>query len=214
MVPGPKTSMTERGERERFLNVPNILTLLRFGLVPVFLFLVLTGNALGALFVFSFAGLTDVLDGMAARKWRLRTKIGMLLDPLADKSLLATAFILLTIPSLSSPYFLPIWLTVTVLARDFILVAGALVVYRIRGRKEFPPSLYGKISTVLQVVTVFWVLFSNSIRVSPWKDSALLSPLTTPPILSALFYLTLLFTGLSGVQYILRGIRMTFFAEK
>ena len=210
----PETPITKRGERERFFNVPNLLTLLRFGLVPIFLFLVLARNALGALLVFSFAGLTDVLDGMAARIWRLRTKIGMLLDPLADKSLLATAFILLTIQSLNSPYSLPVWLTVTVLARDFILVAGGLVIFRIRGRKEFPPSLYGKISTILQVGTVFWVLFSNYIRVSPWDDSALLSPLTSPAVLSALFYLTLIFTGLSGAHYILRGIRLTFYPEK
>jgi len=209
-----ETPINKDNEGERFLNVPNLLTLLRFGLVPIFLFLVLTRNALGALLVFSFAGLTDVLDGMAARVWRLKTKIGMLLDPLADKSLLATAFILLTIPSLNSPYSLPVWLTATVLARDFILVVGGFVVYRIRGRKEFPPSLYGKISTVLQVGTIFWVLFSNYVRVSPWSDSALLSYPTSPGVLSALYYLTFAFTGLSGAHYIFKGIRMAFNKHK
>ena len=206
--------MRKRGEHEQFFNVPNLLTLLRFGLVPVFLFLVLEKDALGALLAFSFAGLTDVLDGMAARIWRLKTKIGMLLDPLADKSLLATAFVLLTIRSLNSPYSFPLWLTVTVLARDFILIAGGLAVFRIRGRKEFPPSLYGKISTILQVGTVFWVLFSNYALISPWKDSVFLSPLMSPSVLSALYYLTFAFTGLSGAHYILRGIRMAFDQDK
>jgi cardiolipin synthase len=182
--------------------------------VPVFLFLVLEKKALGALLVFSFAGLTDVLDGMAARIWRLKTKIGMLLDPLADKSLLATAFVLLTVPSLNSPYSLPLWLTVTVLARDAILIAGGVAIFGMRGRKEFPPSLYGKISTILQVGTVFWVLFSNYARISPLKEIALLSPLTSPAVLSALYYLTLVFTALSGAHYIQSGVRMAFDKDK
>jgi cardiolipin synthase len=210
----PAPPMREGGDRERFLNVPNLLTLLRFGLVPVFLFLVLEKNALGALLTFSFAGLTDVLDGTAARILRLKTKIGMLLDPVADKCLAATAFVLLTIRSLNAPYSLPLWLTVTVLARDFILVAGALVIFGIRGQKEFPPSLYGKISTILQVGTVFWVLFSNYARISPWKDSALLSPLTSPAVLSTLYYMTFAFTAISGAHYILRGIRLMFCPDK
>jgi cardiolipin synthase len=211
-VPGPDLIRGE--ERERFLNVPNLLTLIRFGLVPVFLFQVLARNALGALLVFSLAGLTDVLDGMAARVWRLKTKIGMLLDPLADKSLLTTAFILLTFPSRNSPYSFPVWLTATVLARDFVLIAGGLVIFRLRGRKEFPPSIYGKISTILQVGTVFWVLFSKYIRVSSWNDAALLSALTSPAVLSTLYYLTLAFTGLSGAHYVLKGIGMTFSRQK
>jgi cardiolipin synthase len=107
-----------------------------------------------------------------------------------------------------------VWLTATVLARDFVLIAGGLVIFRLRGRKEFPPSIYGKISTILQVGTVFWVLFSKYIRVSSWNDAALLSALTSPAVLSTLYYLTLAFTGLSGAHYVLKGIGMTFSRQK
>jgi len=200
--------------RESIWNIPNILTLFRFGMVPLFIFMVLQNRAFGALLVFSLASLTDVLDGFAARTWRMRTKIGMLLDPLADKALMVPAFVLLSLKGLNSPYVIPLWLTATVLARDFIIVAGGVVIYRLRGSKEFPPSLFGKISTVCQVGTVFWVLFSNYIQISSWISSPALSFLTSRPVLSVFFYSTLVFTVVSGMQYVLRGIRMTFYPQK
>jgi cardiolipin synthase len=200
--------------RESIWNIPNILTLFRFGMVPLFIFMVLQNRALGALLVFFLASLTDVLDGFAARTWRMRTKIGMLLDPLADKALMVPAFVLLSLKGLNSPYVIPLWLTATVLARDFIIVAGGVVIYRLCGSKEFPPSLFGKISTVCQVGTVFWVLFSNYIQISSWISSPALSFLTSRPVLSVFFYSTLVFTVVSGMQYVLRGIRMTFHPQK
>ncbi len=200
--------------RESIWNIPNILTLFRFGMVPLFIFMVLQNSAFGALLVFFLASLTDVLDGFAARTWRMRTKIGMLLDPLADKALMVTAFVLLSLKGLNSPYVIPLWLMATVLVRDFIIVVGGVVIYRLRGSKEFPPSLFGKISTVCQVGTVFWVLFSNYIQISSWISSPALSFLTSRPVLSVFFYSTLVFTVVSGMQYVLRGIRMTFYPQK
>lgn len=189
--------------KEKFMTLPNVLTLLRLGLVPVFVVMSLRRQALGALVVFTLAGLTDFLDGLTARLCRLRTKIGTLLDPLADKLLLSTAFILLTLKGLSPPYSIPFWLTAVVIGRDLLIVVGAYVVFRLRGTKSFPPSLLGKISTVSQVLTVFCVLLANYVKASVSLSSAL----------SALYMVTLASTILSGAHYVSLGIRLAFFAK-
>ncbi len=201
-------------EQENIWNVPNILTLIRFGLVPVFVLMIIQRKSFEALLVFFLAGLTDVLDGFAARTWRMRTKIGMLLDPLADKALMVPAFVLLSLKKLNSPYVIPLWLTAVVLARDFIIVTGGVVIYRLKGRKEFPPTLFGKISTIFQVGTVFWVLLANHIQTSSWISSPALCLLASRPVLAVFFYSTIIFTAVSGIQYIHRGIRITFDPRK
>jgi cardiolipin synthase len=201
-------------EKETIWNVANVLTLLRFGLVPVFVLMVIRSRSFEALLVFFLAGLTDVLDGFAARTWHMRTKIGMLLDPLADKALMLPAFVLLSLKNLNSPYVIPLWLTAAVLARDFIIVTGGVVIYRLKGRKEFPPTLFGKISTIFQVGTVFWVLFANHIQTSSWISTPALSFLSSRPVLAVFFYSTLVLTAISGIQYIDRGVRMMFDRQK
>lgn len=196
--------------KEKFWNVPNCLTLIRIALVPVFALMLIQKRALGALIVIVLAGSTDVLDGLAARAWNQRTRIGTLIDPLADKFLLSTAFILLTIQSLGFRHAIPVWLTVVVIGRDFIILAGGAAVYYLRGPREFPPTVTGKISTVCQVVTVFWVVLANSIEVSALKGSNIVSALTSASVLEMFFIATLVLTVVSGAQYIAKGIRMAF----
>ncbi len=186
--------------KERFLTLPNVLTLMRLGLVPVFLIMSLRRQSLGALIVFSLAGLTDFLDGLVARLCHLRTNIGTLLDPLADKLLLSTAFVLLTIKGLSAPHSIPFWLTAVVIGRDLLIVVGAYVVFRLRRIMSFPPSLLGKVSTVIQVLTVFCVLVANYDRGSF-------------PALPNLYMIALASTTLSGVHYVILGIQMAFSAK-
>ncbi len=188
---------------EKFLTLPNVLTLLRLGLVPVFVAMSLRRQALGALVVFALAALTDFLDGLAARICHLRTRIGTLLDPLADKLLLSTAFILLTLKRLSSPYSIPFWLTAVVIGRDLLIVVGAYVVFRLRRTRSFPPSFLGKISTVCQALTIFCVLLANYVPASVSLSSAL----------PALYVLALTSTILSGAHYVILGIRLAFFAK-
>jgi cardiolipin synthase len=200
----------EATARERFWNVPNILTLIRFALVPVFALMLLHKRAVGALAVVFLAGLTDVFDGLTARAWNQRTRIGAILDPLADKLLLSTAFILLTVRSLGFSQVIPLWLTAVVISRDVLILAGGVAIYCLRGLKEFPPAVAGKISTVFQVTTVFWVILSNCIAVTALSRSAFLSVLTSSSVLGGLYLATLLFTVISGIQYILKGIRMAF----
>jgi cardiolipin synthase len=200
----------ERKTEEKFWNAPNLITLTRVGLVPFFALMLFQKRALGALVIVFLAGLSDVLDGFAARRWHQRTKVGTLIDPLADKILLTTAYILLAIPGLGFPCVIPLWLTAVVIGRDFIIVAGALAIYRTRGPREFPPTVFGKMSTVFQVVTVFWVILSNYLRLSAPAGPAILETISSPSALSAFYIVTLVLTLISGAHYIYKGIRMTF----
>ena len=204
--------MRDSRAKEKFWNVPNLITLSRVALVPVFALMLLQKRAFGALLIIFLAGLSDVLDGFAARKWHQRTKVGTLIDPLADKILLSTAFILLTVRSLGFTYVIPLWLMAVVIARDFIILAGGIVIFLIRGRREFPPSVFGKASTVLQVATVFWVILSNYVRVSALGRSSFLAATTSPSVLGAFYIATLILTLISGAHYIYKGVRMTFYS--
>ncbi len=206
--------MKDSRSEDKFWNVPNLITLARIALVPVFALMFFQKRAFGALLIIFLAGLSDVLDGFAARRWHQRTKVGTLIDPLADKILLTTAFILLSLRSLGFTYVIPLWLMAAVVARDFIILAGGIVIFLIRGRKEFPPSVYGKASTVLQVATVFWVILSNYVRVSALGRSTFLAALTAPSVLGAFYVATLALTIVSGAHYIYKGIRMTFFSAE
>ncbi|HON00757.1 MAG TPA: CDP-alcohol phosphatidyltransferase family protein, partial [Acidobacteriota bacterium] len=103
---------------------PNQLTVLRMALVPLFILLVVYSFWLWALITFLVAGVTDLLDGMIARRWGRKTDLGTLLDPLADKLLLVSSFVLFTFSSVPLVVRLPLWLTITVISRDLLLVGG------------------------------------------------------------------------------------------
>ncbi len=182
-------------EKNSLLNLPNILSLLRILLIPVFLALMIRGKVMEASAVFFFAGFTDVLDGVAARLLHQKTKIGALLDPAGDKLLMTSAFIILTIPSLNSPYIIPLWLTIIVISRDLFIISSAFALYKLRGQKSFPPSLWGKSSTVCQFMVLILVLLFNSFQISF-------------PYLRLLYFLTLALTLLSGVHYSYIGFRI------
>lgn len=182
-------------EKDSLLNLPNILSLLRILLIPVFLALMIRGKVMEASAVFLFAGFTDVLDGFAARLLHQKTKIGALLDPAGDKLLMTSAFIVLTIPSLNSPHIIPLWLTIAVISRDLFIVSSAFALYKLRGQKTFLPSLWGKSSTVCQFIVLILVLFFNSFQISF-------------PYLRLLYFLTLALTLLSGVHYSYIGFRI------
>ena len=182
-------------EKNSLLNLPNILSLLRILLIPVFLALMIQGKVMEASAVFFFAGFTDVLDGFAARLLHQKTKIGALLDPAGDKLLMTSAFIVLTIPSLNSPHIIPLWLTIAVISRDLFIVSSAFALYKLRGQKTFLPSIWGKSSTVCQFMVLILVLFFNSFQISF-------------PYLRLLYFLTLALTLLSGVHYSYIGFRI------
>jgi cardiolipin synthase len=176
-------------------NVPNLLSVLRMALVPVFVIFVLGGDVRGALWVFAAAGITDALDGAIARIWRQQTVLGAYLDPAADKLLLVTSYVVLAIPNLHPGYVLPAWVTALVITRDIVIVVVALLLYLASGVTRFPPSPLSKVNTGLQVATVILVLLSGlDLRLEP---AAMIAA-----------YMVAAVTVASGVDYIVRANRV------
>jgi cardiolipin synthase len=171
------------------MNVPNTLTILRILSIPVFVILLLYDHLFIALLVFIGAGITDGLDGLIARVFNQRTTIGAYLDPIADKLILLTSFIVLAILGI-----IPGWLTVIVIARDVIILLGVLILQLTSHKIEIKPIFMGKASTVMQLVTVAWAL------VTPFS-------MVMKSIFPAIIWVTAGLTALSGLFYIYIGTK-------
>ena len=143
------------------MTTANQLTLLRLFLIPAFVILLVYGRPGWALVTFLIAGVTDGLDGLIARWKRQQTSLGAFLDPLADKLLLVTAFVALTVPGLDLVNKFPLWLTILVISRDVVIVATVAIVNLAIGHRSFRPSMLGKIATATYVVTCVVVMFFN-----------------------------------------------------
>ena len=190
-------------------NTPTVLTLAtkitiaRILGVPVFILLLVyyiqglkhgdvhEYERMAALLLFLCVAVTDALDGYFARSRNEVTRLGRLLDPVADKALLLSALVLLTKPSLPalSPQ-MPIWFTTLVISRDVVLTAGSLLIYFTAGTMEIRPHMSGKIATVLQMLTIVWAL-------SGWRYPHFLW------LVSAAGF----FTAFAGVHYLFDGLR-------
>lgn len=178
------------------VGLANLLTLLRMGLVPLFIIAVLEGHPGQALVVFAVAGVTDALDGFVARWSGTITRVGIYLDPVADKLLLMTAFVVLALPGDRAGLTIPVWITVLVLTRDALIVIVALVLYLALGHVDFPPSFLSKTNTTVQIVAIVLTLaaslrpdLATTARVALWVTAGT--------------------TVASGLDYIRRGHRMT-----
>jgi cardiolipin synthase len=179
------------------MTTANKITIVRILLVPFFISQVIyyahTGQAgyrWWALLSFVVAALADGLDGYVARRYNQRSELGAILDPLADKLLLTSAIILLSLEN--HRYFdrVPMWLAVTVLSRDAMTLIGMALIHYLMGKIKVRARLTGKIATVLQMATVLWILLGWNTR--------------------ALAYLVAgagFFTAVSGLLYILDGVR-------
>jgi cardiolipin synthase len=143
------------------LTIANQLTILRIVLVPAFVLLMLYDRLGAALAIFLVAGITDALDGLAARLAGQRTSLGAWLDPMADKLLLVSTFIVLTIPSVPVTNHLPVWLTILVISRDIVIVGFAAVINLAIGPRTFRPSLLGKAATAVFILTSVVMLYFN-----------------------------------------------------
>ncbi len=177
------------------LTVANLLTILRLVLIPVFVTAIFYNRFLIALAVFFIAALTDGLDGLVARAFNQKTPLGEILDPMADKLLLVTSFIVLTLPGYTILPPLPFWLTITVISRDLFIVLGALVINMTTGLNRFPPSIPGKLNTLVQVVTVVTFLTANVLHNQlDWQ--------ILRNILNPIYFLTLAMAIISGLHYI------------
>ena len=180
------------GYQSAVLTTANQLTILRIIFIPVFIIFISYGwNGL-ALAIFVAAGLTDVLDGIIARRFGQKTTVGTVLDPLADKLLMVTSIVILSLPQMGFPNLMPRWLTILLISRDVLMMLVALIIVLMVGWRFFKPSIYGKASTAIQVVTVLAVLYGN------WRDQVI-------PQLQLLYYATGALTAFSGLHYLVTG---------
>jgi cardiolipin synthase len=177
------------------LTPANQLTLLRMLLIPAFVILVLYGHLGWALLVFATAGLTDGLDGLIARRSGQKTQLGAWLDPMADKLLLVTTFIVLTLPGLSLSNRLPLWLTVLIISRDVVIVLTVMIVNLAIGRRTFRPSVFGKLATGTYIVTAVVAMLFNYLGYHS-------------PIVDLCVYASLIITLVSSFHYIRHAARI------
>lgn len=139
--------------KRRIWTVPNQITLLRLAFLPFFLISISYEQYRWALLILIVAGLSDAIDGLLARKLNQKSSLGAYLDPIADKLLLSSSFV-----ALAMTKKIAWWLTLMVLSRDVLLLTVAAVIILISGYQPFPPSVYGKLTTLLQIVLVFTVI--------------------------------------------------------
>lgn len=172
------------------MNLPNILTLIRILLIPVFVIFIINKSFLAALITFGIAGITDGMDGLIARLTHQRTELGSYLDPIADKLLLSSAFVTLAIIEI-----LPSWLSVIVITRDVIILIGFIILVLMNHRPKIQPSIASKITTDFQIATVlvtllkeYYIAFNN--------------------LSNFIIYGTIFFTIISGFHYIYIGTKL------
>ena len=176
--------------KSEFWTAPNQLTLLRLVFIPFVIMNVLDGEWHWALGLLVAAGLSDALDGWLARALNQRTMLGQYLDPIADKLLLSAAYLALGISGA-----VPWWLVILIFARDLAILAMAGAALAFTAYREFPPSVWGKISTLLQLLAAGATLVKGSIGAG-W------------PPLEPFFWLAAAATLWSGAGYVWRGASM------
>jgi len=177
------------------LTPANQLTLLRMLLIPAFVILVVYGELGWALGIFITAGITDALDGLIARRSGQKTQLGAWLDPMADKLLLVSTFVVLTLPGLGLANRFPIWLTVLIISRDVVIVLTVAIVNLAIGPRTFRPSVFGKIATATYILTAVVAMLFNYLG---WHS-----------VLFDLFiYASLAITVISSLHYIWHAARI------
>ena len=174
-----------------FLNIPNTLTTARIVIIPIFITSIIYKRYDYSLYLFIVAALTDFFDGLFARIQNQKTVFGTFLDPLADKFLLVSSFIVFSVYG-----WIPKWLTITVISRDIIIVTGWFLLYFITGNAKVQPSILGKATIWVQSLIIAYILIDINLPALP----------DIPPIF---FWLTSGITILSGLHYIYRGLNLT-----
>jgi cardiolipin synthase len=173
------------------MTIPNLLSVLRIALIPLFILAVVYGHPTTALFLFVGAGLTDALDGFIARFFDQRSELGAFLDPMADKLMLTATYVALALPETGIAHPIPVWVPVLTIARDVMIVTLSLILNLSFGIRSFPPSLPGKCTTFVQIAYAVAVLLQNSVG---FPDVAV----------RALMGTVAFFTLFSGIHYLFR----------
>jgi cardiolipin synthase len=179
----------------RIITVPNLLTVFRMVLIPVFVSLLFYQRLVLALAVFIVAGVTDGLDGLLARRFDQKSQLGTILDPIADKLMMVTSFVVLSMrsvfPQPLPPHLpIPFWVTIAVISRDVFILVGAASINIVTGFRGFRPSLLGKINTTVQIVAIGVIMFAASV------------PYGTGYYLPTVYTTVFVFAVLSGAHYV------------
>jgi cardiolipin synthase (CMP-forming) len=174
------------------MNIPNALTVLRIIFVPVIVILLMQGEFFKALIIFALSGISDGLDGFLARILNQQTELGAYLDPIADKALIISCFVILSIK-----HIIPGWLSVIVVSRDCIILLGVAVLAIMSVSFKIQPTMISKMTTVLQLLTVFLVLAFHSLSLQ----------VDLQAVLWGFYVVTAILTIASGLNYIFKGIR-------
>ncbi|KPA14333.1 CDP-diacylglycerol--glycerol-3-phosphate 3-phosphatidyltransferase [Candidatus Magnetomorum sp. HK-1] len=171
------------------MSIPNILTVIRILLTPVFVIAIIKNAHILALIIFAVAAITDALDGLIARYFNQKTELGAHLDPIADKLLLSSAYVCLAIIN-----HIPNWLTVIVISRDVIIMIGMAICYINNVHVTINPSYASKATTLCQLLTITLALLNEFFN------------LTTS--LTIFCWLTAFLTILSGLHYVFLGMKL------
>jgi cardiolipin synthase len=175
----------------RVLNIPNTLTITRIVIIPVFITTILYQKYRYGLYLFVVAALTDLLDGLSARITNQKTALGTFLDPLADKFLLVSSFVLFAVYG-----WIPKWLAITVISRDIIVVIGWFLLYMITHNSRIEPVFTGKVAIAMQLIVLAYILLKINVA-------------SLPSLPGPFFLVTAAVTALSGLQYIYKGFKLT-----
>jgi len=170
---------------------------MRMALIPAFASMLFYGHYKMGLAFFVIAGITDGIDGFFARRFKQETELGTIIDPIADKLLMTTAFVILSLPNvLPQVRHLPVpfWVTVTVIGRDILILMVATAITVFTGFRGFKPSLLGKLSTLVQVLAVTLILISAVAGLSFYLPTT--------------YTIVTLFAFLSGVHYVFQVARL------
>jgi cardiolipin synthase len=175
------------------LNVPNLITLSRLLSVPLMIWLIVGDRFSIAFWVFVVAGVSDALDGYVAKRFDCRTRLGALLDPVADKALLSSVYV-----ALGSGGILPDWLVILVVFRDVTIVGGFMLMQMIAAPRQFDPLYISKLNTLVQIALVAYVLAGLGLGFSDGGGD----------VTEALVWGAAATTVLSGMSYLVRWARI------
>lgn len=170
---------------QRWRWIPNALTFMRLVLIVPFALALLAGHYRTALALFFIAAISDGFDGLLARQFNWHSRLGAIADPLADKALLITAYLMLTWSGV-----LPVWLFAVVLGRDLLIVLGALAFHYWIGQFEMQPSVPGKLNTLIQILVVLAIIILQAgLPMPPWVMTVGVDLVTLSALISGLHYL-------------------------
>jgi cardiolipin synthase (CMP-forming) len=185
-------SQGSKARGSKLWTAANLITLFRIALTLPFLYLIREGHFGFALLVFFIASVSDFADGYVARKFNQQSPLGRFLDPLADKLLTTASFIVMALPHTGFPS-IPVWLAVSVIARDLVILLGSLTVYLATGFKEFKPTFLGKVNTFLELglIVVFLAFHTTG-------QLIFLLPLCYAIVITSVI--------VSGIEYMIQGV--------